>query len=49
MEILILEVCGDEVLSRREPPPPVMPAPPRKTVAKVRRPVVVETTGEAVS
>ena len=48
MEILILEVCGNEVLSRREPPPPVMPALPKGPV-KVKRRVVVETTGEALS
>ena len=48
MEILILEVCEGEVLSRREPPPPVMPALPKGPV-KVKRRVVIETTGEALS
>ena len=51
---LVLEVSGDAVESRKvaEPPLPIMPALRGRVPVKVKRrvlPVVVETTGEALS
>lgn len=46
---LVLEIVDGRMTARIVPPAPVMPALPRRTVAKVKRPVVVETTCEVVS
>ena len=46
---LVLEVVGNEVTARKIPPEPVLSPMPKRAVAKVRRPVVIDATCEVVS
>ena len=49
MGYILVEIVDGQETTRVVPPAPVMPPMPKRAVTKVKRPVVIETTGEAVS